>query len=493
MGSATYQTRLPDNLIPFGVAMGNLMSEVERSLYVDLQSGEALKDLKRRYQVEFGINARQFNSVHAVLKGKIKSRKECHKRQIKELKQRITGLKKKIKSLTKGIKKAPKACPIKRKGYTVKQWLKFQQHLKKRHLVTCESRLKKLQETEPTIIFGGRKLWNAQFNLEANGYANHSEWLKDWQQHRNSQSFYLGSKDETAGCQIFQLDTEGNIKIRVPKALEGAFGQYVTASGINFNWGQDDVIAALNKDGGQALSYRIAQKNDKWYLFVTTDRPEVPFISSRRNGAIGVDLNPGVVGWAYCDAEGNLVDIGQFKVNLQDQTSAQTEAILGDLVKHIVQRAETWGCPIVVETLDFSKKKATMKEQGTRYSRMLSNFAYSKFDQMLLSQCDRFGVQLMHRNPAYSSTIGMVKFMSMYGLSSDTAAALAIARRGLGLKERIPSRNALGGQVDTYKHVWSHWNALRKGLPFRRHDLFTSRVANSEPVVKLSVDPSPEL
>ncbi|MBC6477414.1 MAG: hypothetical protein GDA56_06090 [Hormoscilla sp. GM7CHS1pb] len=177
MGSATYQTRLPDNLIPFGVAMGNLMSEVERSLYVDLQSGEALKDLKRRYQVEFGINARQFNSVHAVLKGKIKSRKECHKRQIKELKQRITGLKKKIKSLTKGIKKAPKACPIKRKGYTVKQWLKFQQHQKKRHLVTCSSRLKKLQETEPTIIFGGRKLWNAQFNLEANGYANHSEWL----------------------------------------------------------------------------------------------------------------------------------------------------------------------------------------------------------------------------------------------------------------------------------------------------------------------------
>ena len=110
-----------------------------------------------------------------------------------------------------------------------------------------------------------------------------------------------------------------------------------------------------------------------------------------------------------------------------------------------------------------------------RYSRMLSNFAYSKFDQMLLSRCDRFGIQLIHRNPAYSSIIGMIKFMSMYGLSSDTAAALVLARRGLRMSERIPSRNAQELQVDSSRHVWSHWNAIKKGMPWSRHSLFTSR------------------
>ena len=486
MIQATYQTRLPDELVPFAERMSLLMSDVERHLYQDLKAGRALKDLKREYQLRFGINARQFNSVHSVLKGKIRSRKECHKLQIKELKSRISDLKKRIKSLTKTLSEAPDACPIKRKGYTIKQWTRFRIHQKKRRIACLERKLEKLTATEPSIIFGGRKLWNTQFNLEENGYRNHDEWLTDWQRHRNSQFFFVGSKDETAGCQICQLSLDGSIKIRVPKSLEIYYGSYVTASGIDFNYGQDDVLAALENE--QSLSYRIARKDEKWYLFVTTERPEVPSIAESRNGAIGVDLNPGVVGWAYCDAEGNLKAKGQFPVNLQDKTSAQTEAILGDVCAQLVTLASTWECPIVVEKLDFSQKKVSMREQGVRYSRMLSNFAYSKFDQMLLSRCDRFGVKLMHRNPAYSSVIGMTKFMSMYGLSSDTAAALVLARRGLRLSERIPSRTARELQVDSSRQVWSHWNAVKKGMPWSRHSLFTSRVANSESVVKLTVE-----
>ncbi len=97
MIQATYQTRLPDELVPFAERMSLLMSDVERHLYQDLKAGRALKDLKREDQLRFGINARQFNSVHSVLKGKIRSRKECHKLQIKELKSRLSDLKKRIK------------------------------------------------------------------------------------------------------------------------------------------------------------------------------------------------------------------------------------------------------------------------------------------------------------------------------------------------------------------------------------------------------------
>ena len=466
------------------------MSDVERHLYQDIQKGASVTVLKREYQPRFGINARQFNSVYAVLKGKLRSRNECHKLQIKDLKSRISHAKKKIKSLTRSLKAAPNACPIKRKGYTIKQWIKFQRHQKKRRLASLERKLSRLSQSKPSIIFGGRKLWNAQYNLEANGYASHEDWLKDWQSHRNSQFFFVGSKDETAGCQVCQLNADGDLKIRVPKLLESHFGKYVNTSGLNFNYGQDDITAAL-EGNDKALSYRFARKDDKWYVFVTVERPDVPFQASLANGALGVDLNPGVVGWAYADADGNLKHHGQFKVDLQDKTSAQTEAILGDVCHQLVTLAETFSCPIVVEKLDFAKKKTAMREQGTRYSRMLSNFAYSKFDQMLLSRCDRFGVQLMHRNPAYTSVIGMTKFMSMYGLSSDTAAALALARRGLGKSERIPSKKAQELQVDSSRHPWSHWNALKKSMPFRRHQLFTSRVAYSDPVVKLSVETIP--
>jgi IS605 OrfB family transposase len=107
--------------------------------------------------------------------------------------------------------------------------------------------------------------------------------------------------------------------------------------------------------------------------------------------------------------------------------------------------------PLVIERLDFSAKKATLKEQGVKYSRMLSSFAYSKFSELLSARAAKFGIEIIRVNPAYSSVIGLTKFMRMYGLSSDTAAALVLARRGLHKSERIPANYAFAVQGDTAK------------------------------------------
>jgi uncharacterized protein YydD (DUF2326 family) len=61
----------------------------------------------------FGLNARQFNSVHSSIKGKIESRKECHKRQIAELTGRIKELEKSVKKLTRQLKSTRPACGLK--------------------------------------------------------------------------------------------------------------------------------------------------------------------------------------------------------------------------------------------------------------------------------------------------------------------------------------------------------------------------------------------
>jgi len=75
----------------------------------------------------------------------------------------------------------------------------------------------------------------------------------------------------------------------------------------------------------------------------------------------------------------------------------------------------------------------------------------------------------------------------MYGMNSATAAALVLARRALRKSERLPARTALGLPVDTSKHVWSFWNALKKRLVgVRRHDFFDTRAANSRIKVTLS-------
>lgn len=475
MSSATYQTKCPAELADFCEFTALIWSDAERSLYKDIQRGKPINDLKRNYQNAFGINARQFNSIHASLKGKMRSLDECHKRHIEQVGDQIDGLKKSVNKLIKKLKQTPTSCKLNCRKKTDRASIKHTIHQKKRKLIGLQKKNRKLQTTKTSLIFGGRKLWSKQFNLKENGYQTHQEWLEDWRKSRNSQFILVGSSDETLGCQNCQLDKDGRLKIKVAPMLEMVFGQYIEVDGVQFTYGQADIDYALDK--GRALSFRFVRKDEQWYIFVTVERADVPYQSRYSNGMMGIDLNPGVIGWAYCDKEGNLKNKGQIHVNLKDRSSKQVEATLGDAIKQLVDIASHYQCPITIEDLDFSKKKASMKEAGVGYSRMLSSFAYGKFGEMLASRCQRWGIELSEVNPAYSSLVGLAKFMRLHGLSSDTAAALVLARRTLRKSERAPARYALETQVDVSKHAWSFWSALSKKVKGVRRHAFFSRVA----------------
>lgn len=187
------------------------------------------------------------------------------------------------------------------------------------------------------------------------------------------------------------------------------------------------------------------------------------------------------------DADGNLKHHGQFKLNLHSRRSGQVEATLHDVTKQLVLIAQSLHCPIAIENLDFTVKKSQMREQGRRYARMLSGFIYSKFTLVLSQKCQLAGIELIKVNPAYSSMIGLIKFMKQYGLSSDTAAAMVLARRAMRLSERVPNQNAYAG-VKSAKHVWSAWHSLHKKLGrLPRHQYYT--LANSQLEVMLCVEP----
>lgn len=489
MTNVTYQTKVPSDLVSYCEAMGFLFGNVERHLYKDLERGENLNNLKKAYQVRFGINARQFNSVHSSIKGKVESLKECHKRHINDISERIKDLEKSIKKLARHLKSARTACAL--KGKSPRKLIKWKLHQKKRKLAALKVKLDKIKSRTPSLVFGGKKLWKAQFNLEANNYESHEQWLNDWNDARSSQFMLVGSKDETNGCQNCQITSEGQLKIRVAPGLEHLFGKYITVNGVQFAYGQQDINDALEK--GQALTYRFVRKQQQWYIFCTTQRPEVPVESEDSNGILGIDLNPSVIGWAICDREGNLKAQGQIRLHLNDRSSEQIEATLGDAVKQLVDIASSDKCPIAVEHLNFSKKKISLKEQGVKYSRMLSNFSYGKFRELLSSRTQRFGIELIHLNPAYSSVIGLLKFMSMYGMSSDTAAALVLARRAMRKSERVPANLARFLPEDRSRHSWSYWNSLKKKLVgVKRHNFFNLSAAHSGVVVTLVDEPVPK-
>ncbi|KYC43458.1 hypothetical protein WA1_11060 [Scytonema hofmannii PCC 7110] len=124
-------------------------------------------------------------------------------------------------------------------------------------------------------------------------------------------------------------------------------------------------------------------------------------------------------------------------------STEQTEARLADAVTEITARALASKKPIVIEKLDFSEKKKLFLT-GRKYNRMLSGFAYAKFFELLKARCLKLGIKVIEVSAKYSSQIGVVKYMRGYGMGSDSAAALVLARRGMAIYyEKMPARYAL--------------------------------------------------
>ena len=299
----------------------------------------------------------------------------------------------------------------------------------------------------------------------------------------------VGSKTYAGGNQLCRLDAKGNLAITVPPCLVKDYGGKIFCSDIHFRYGQEFVNIALTptrhkrgksyRNGTEkAVTHRFVSKNNQWYLHTHVELPDIRRISHRKNGAIGIDLNTDNIACAYCDSEGNLKDKGQINIDLANSSSGQTTHILSLAIAQILKKATIHECPVVIEKLDFSSKKSRVREHSKCYAKMLSRFAYSKFSELVHSKAKLAAIQVIEVNPAYSSWIGLIKYMSLYGLNSGTSASLVLARRGLRLSERLPRVcNALVSTVDGTKHVWTYWartSKLLKGC--HRHSFFNVKV-----------------
>ena len=229
--------------------------------------------------------------------------------------------------------------------------------------------------------------------------------------------------------------------------------------------------AARATELGQAIGYRFKREAKGWRVFVSTEMMDVPIVTDRRRGAIGVDLNADHLAVVETDASDNYLNAWRVPLVTYGKSQRQSEALIGDAVASVVEYAREVGKPIVIERLDFRQKKAVLEGESRRYSRMLSSFSYGKIKAYFLSRGYREGVEIVAVNPAYSSVVGRVKFMERYGLTVHQAAALVLARRLLGCSERIPSRWVcpVGSGVHIaftvpvrkrVKHVWTYWGVI---------------------------------
>ena len=454
---ATYQGRLVLNDAQASALDGYARhyNHVERCLYADMhRHSKPAASFKNEYLIRHSITARQFNAIARNLEGKIASIRELLPLQKDEAESRIARAKKVIAKIKSS----------------------FVIHQKKRRLHILETRLSRIEQQiesgNPSICFGSRRLFRAQFELKKNGYASHDDWKQDWEQKRSSQFYVLGSKDEASGCQgcTISANLDGSFNLRLRSLSKEA--QYTELRNIRIPYGQDVIRQAMRNP--QAISYRFLRDDKGWRVFITTSMPEITTKSIRSAGAIGVDINADCLVVSETDRYGNLIGTEVIRLVTYGKNSDQAKALIGDAVKRIIEKASVVSKPVVIEKLDFSKKKAALEKEYPKHARMISSLSYSAIIEGINSRACRYGIEIIEVNPAYSSIIGLVTYAQKKGISVHQAASLVIARRGCGLRERsiqgvaivptpkgdhvtfaLPARNAS-------KHVWSFWSDVKK-------------------------------
>lgn len=436
-------------------------------------------------QHQYRINKRHANGVIASAIGRLESAKECRVSHIKQLEGRLKSA---IKWLASSVKKIKLAV----KFYAKKAWIKSKTGTN--FPLSCDLTTRKTNWSKLKFAVHHKR----RYAYKLVNQISHLKTAPVEVSIPHGDLFVVGSKDESCGNQVVQWD--GNlIKFRVPTCLEPEFGKSVTTQMGSFDRTIDRLPS--NVFGGSfpqkacattgAKTWHFYRKEFKWVAAVQFTPSEVKQISrSLADGCIGIDLNPGSIGWAYVDCQGNLTAAGKIPFQTGLSTHKQDAQIV-DACLQLAVLAQTYSCPIVCEKLDFRTEKATLREKGRKYARMLSGWAYARFFELLNAILANRGINLHERNPAYTSVIGLVKYVRMYGLSSDVAAAIAIARRGMNLSERLPRSMSAYLGVNPRKHVWSAISQLNKFIGRcskvnRRHDYYS--ISNWSLLVKDNVE-----
>ncbi|WP_242540284.1 transposase [Trinickia mobilis] len=425
--------------------MAALHGSMKRKLYARIAArGGKAKSHKTAFCRDHSISARMFNAIAIELQGLLDSARE------------LLGAER--KDLLKAIRRQQGQLDARRERLAEIAADRLRMHpqreAKLRHtvrrngvaLARLQAKLvrveRRLAANVPGICFGTRKLFSQQHHLALTGFRGRDAWLKAWRDSRSHQVSFVGSKGETAGNQLCQLrqtaDGHYQLRVRVPDCLRSrGERKYLVINSVTFNHDGAALDEALHAN--VALTWRLHWDGRHWRAFVAFDHAPARRVTlGAQYGVVGIDFNVDHLAATETDPSGNLISTRRFALLREDATSGQREAVLSDALSKAVAWAKEELKPVVAEGLDFTAKKKAMARLSPKGARMLSGLLYAKYRQLLEAKCFRAGVELILIDPAYTSTIGAVKYAARRGWSVHASAAGVIARRGQKLTERLP-------------------------------------------------------
>ncbi|PEF21960.1 IS200/IS605 family accessory protein TnpB-related protein [Bacillus pseudomycoides] len=335
-------------------------------------------------------------------------------------------------------------------------------------------KLSSYQTSIPSAVFGSKKLFRSQFTIDE-FVRNHDKWKILFSRARNKQLILSGRKDAKHGNFSFQY---------VPGTKE----LWMTISSrktlmfpsVTFPYGQETMEEVITtqlqcknkKKHGKPIAWSVEDHGEYYIVKCLLDVPKNPHTNySKSDGVIGVDCNLEHFAWANVTKDGNYKGSGSLRFSILGKSTGRITKIIEAEAIRLVDLAERYNKPIVLEKLDTTQSKTGDRYGNKRANRMKSIFAYEKMTSAILGRADKRGVAVFQVNPTYTSISGKMKYMRKLGISIHQSAAFTIGRRGLGYKEKVPQ--VLQPYIPKKEaHHWSHWHQLNNRLDIRTHHFY---------------------
>ena len=113
---------------------------------------------------------------------------------------------------------------------------------------------------------------------------------------------------------------------------------------------------------GRAITFRLKKDAKGWLLFASTELKPPAWITKKELGVISVDINADHLAVLETDRFGNPLQALTTPLPIHGKTKHQIRAIIGDASAKVIQLCFTTKKPLVLENLDFQKKKPLMPE-----------------------------------------------------------------------------------------------------------------------------------
>lgn len=199
---------------------------------------------------------------------------------------------------------------------------------------------------------------------------------------RDNQIVYVGSKEETAGNQQFQISYDKKCnKFTYKLRLENEYikdSKYISGRFVlKDKFAKKEILKTLNNPKSSPLSFRIIKKNNALYLHIMY-RIVADLKTRSSKGVLGVDFNKGFITISEIDEKGKLLNCDRVNYIHKGKVGV-TKNSMHHLVKDLIDLAVKSGKDIVIEDLKSLNKNKGEKTERKYYNRMINTLKFGSF------------------------------------------------------------------------------------------------------------------